>query len=116
VGRAGHQDCGAAESEARQEISSLAATVENPGRGVWGNERENSTYCFLARLDRALKIAECELMNTLTPGKLKAVYLLWLFLNLMLLVLSPSPFGKMKTSYSGKIDYAAGRLTVVSTQ
>src|SRR6185369_4531282 len=48
-------------------------------------------------------------MNTFSPGKLKAVYLLWLFLNLMLLVLSPSPFGKMKTSYSGRIDYAAGR-------
>jgi len=33
-------------------------------------------------------------MNTFTHGKLKAVYLLWFFLNLMLLVMSPHPFGQ----------------------
>jgi DNA-directed RNA polymerase subunit RPC12/RpoP len=48
-----------------------------------------------------------DIMNLIPPGKQKAVYLVWIFLNLMLLVLSPTPFGLINSSgdtrkYSGE--------------
>ncbi len=42
-----------------------------------------------------------------TPGRLNAIYLLWLFLHLMLLLFSPHPFGASKQYYESARSYGS---------